>query len=781
MVWTIAGLIVLASTAAVAATIEVSSNADAAADDGLCTLREAINSANTDMVSGSMSGECSAGSGSDEIVFDAGVSGVIALASSLPNTLGSITITGPGPAALAIDGSALPAGDRMLTAGQLGLSNLVEISGLTFRNGPGGALTLGPVTVISDCVFEDNQAVEGGAIRALRDLTVESSVFRRNVATNFEGGAIQINANDRLIVIRDSLFEMNEAQGAFRSGGALQVGGTGHVTEITGSTFALNKVTGGGDGGAISLAGDALSIINSTFSANEADRAGGAIEAQALDNVLHNVTLIGNRADADDNGSGNGGGIAQPNTSRPVTIRTSIIAGNFDESGEAPDCAGQFTTGGYNLIGAAGGTCGGFQNGTLGDQVGTLAAPLDPQLASLSDNGGPTDTHLPLAGSPLIDAGDPSGCTDADGGSLNVDQRGQPRPTDGDGDGTPRCDIGAVETAAVQAFILDVFVSTGGSIQSTPAGIDCPGDCSQAYADGTVVELTPVADAGSAFDGWSGDCSGTGTCQVTMDQARSVTATFSQSVSPLSVQVNGDGQVTSSPAGINCPGDCSEDYAEGTVVTLSQTADPGFSFDGWSGDCSGTGACQVTMDQARSVTATFSQIVHPLSVQVSGDGQVTSSPAGINCPGDCSEDYAQGTVVTLSRSADPGFAFDGWSGDCTGTGTCQITMDQARSVQATFEPATVSYSVDVEIEGNGIGMVESTPAGIDCPGDCSASFESGELITLNPIPGGSSTFFGWRADCAPAGTGACQILVDQTYRVIAIFGNGDFLFHDGFE
>ena len=700
MVWTIAGLIVLASTAAVAATIEVSSNADAAADDGLCTLREAINSANTDMVSGSMSGECSAGSGSDEIVFDAGVSGVIALASSLPNTLGSITITGPGPEALAIDGSALPAGDRMLSAGQLGLSNLVQISGLTFRNGPGGALNLGPVTVISDCVFEDNQAAAGGAIRTSRDLTVESSVFRRNIATDFEGGAIQVSASDRLIVIRDSLFEMNEAQGAFRSGGALKVGGTGHVTEITGSTFALNKATGGGDGGAISVGGDALSIINSTFSANEADRAGGAIEAQALDNVLHNVTLIGNRADADDNGSGNGGGIAQPNTSRPVTIRTSIIAGNFDESGEAPDCAGQFTTGGYNLIGAAGGTCGGFQNGTLGDQVGTLAAPLDPQLAPLSDNGGPTDTHLPLAGSPLIDAGDPSGCTDADGISLNVDQRGQPRPTDGDGDGTPRCDIGAVETAAVQAFVLDVFVSTGGSIQSTPAGIDCPGDCSQAYADGTVVELTPVAGPGSAFDGWSGDC---------------------------------------------------------------------------------TGTCQVTMDQARSVTAAFSQILQPLTVQVTGDGQVTSSPAGINCPGDCGESYAEGTAVTLSQTADPGFAFDGWSGDCTGTGACQVTMDQARSVQATFEPAIVSYSVDVEIEGNGIGMVESTPAGIDCPGDCSASFESGELITLNPIPGGSSTFFGWRADCAPAGTGVCQILVDQPYRAIAIFGDGDLLFLDGFE
>ena len=72
-----------------------------------------------------------------------------------------------------------------------------------------------------------------------------------------------------------------------------------------------------------------------------------------------------------------------------------------------------------------------------------------------------------------------------------------------------------------------------GSVSSSPVGIDCPTDCSEAYDDGTVVTLTAVAATGSDFSGWSGEgCSGTGTCQVTMDAARSVTATFDPEPTP---------------------------------------------------------------------------------------------------------------------------------------------------------------------------------------------------------------------------------------------------------
>jgi hypothetical protein len=64
---------------------------------------------------------------------------------------------------------------------------------------------------------------------------------------------------------------------------------------------------------------------------------------------------------------------------------------------------------------------------------------------------------------------------------------------------------------------------------------------------------------------------------------------------------------------------------------------------------------------------------------------VTSSPAGINCGADCTEDYAQGAMVTLTATPSAGSTFVGWSGaGCTGTGTCAVTMNAATTVTATF-------------------------------------------------------------------------------------------------
>jgi hypothetical protein len=69
-----------------------------------------------------------------------------------------------------------------------------------------------------------------------------------------------------------------------------------------------------------------------------------------------------------------------------------------------------------------------------------------------------------------------------------------------------------------------------------------------------------------------------------------------------------------------------------------------------------------------------------------GSGTVASSPAGISCGADCSEAYNSGAVVTLSPTAGSGSTFGGWSGACTGTGACQVTMKAAKSVTATFVP-----------------------------------------------------------------------------------------------
>ena len=151
----------------------------------------------------------------------------------------------------------------------------------------------------------------------------------------------------------------------------------------------------------------------------------------------------------------------------------------------------------------------------------------------------------------------------------------------------------------------------------------------------------------------------------------------------------GSGTVTSSPVGINCGADCSEAYASGASVTLTAAPAAGSTFAGWSGACTGSGSCVVSMIQARSVTATFNTSGGgPFTLTVAkagtGSGSVTSSPAGINCGTDCSESYVSGASVTLTARAARGSTFAGWSGACTGSGSCVVSMTQARSVTATF-------------------------------------------------------------------------------------------------
>lgn len=77
----------------------------------------------------------------------------------------------------------------------------------------------------------------------------------------------------------------------------------------------------------------------------------------------------------------------------------------------------------------------------------------------------------------------------------------------------------------------------------------------------------------------------------------------------------------------------------------------------------------------------------------SGSGTVTSSPAGIDCGATCAASFADGTMVTLTATPDPGSTFTGWSGDCSGTGPCTVTMDQDRAVTATFDMTQVSPRV----------------------------------------------------------------------------------------
>ena len=349
----------------------------------------------------------------------------------------------------------------------------------------------------------------------------------------------------------------------------------------------------------------------------------------------------------------------------------------------------------------------------------------------------------------------------------------------GDCTGTGACTVTMTAARSVAASFTPASVSytltvtkagTGsGAVTSSPAGISCGADCSEPYSSGTVVTLSAAAATGSNFSGWTGDCTGTGACTVTMTAARTVGATFTIQRNTLTATTPTHGTI--SGTGIACGtggSDCSEAYDYGTAVPLTATPDSGYNFGGWTGDCTGTGACTVTMTAARTVGATFTIQRNTLTATLPTHGTITGT--GIACGtggSDCSEAYDYGTAVPLTATPDSGYTFSGWTGDCTGTGACTVTMTAARSVAASFTPASVSYTLTVTKAGTGSGAVTSSPAGISCGADCSEPYSSGTVVTLSAAAATGSNFSGWTGDCT--GTGACTVTMTAARTVGATF------------
>jgi Divergent InlB B-repeat domain len=99
-----------------------------------------------------------------------------------------------------------------------------------------------------------------------------------------------------------------------------------------------------------------------------------------------------------------------------------------------------------------------------------------------------------------------------------------------------------------------------------------------------------------------------------------------------------------------------------------------------------------TTTAALTVSALSPPVDYTLSVSVSGNGTVTSSPSGISCPSGCTVNFASGTPVTLTATPTGGATFNSWNGACTGNGTCLVTMNSLENVIAIFSASAPSPS-----------------------------------------------------------------------------------------
>lgn len=299
----------------------------------------------------------------------------------------------------------------------------VTIDGNDANRG-GGVHNAGSMT-IDECAVTGNSSLgAGGGIVNPGSLGIGLSLVEGNMAgagvgSSFGGG---IDSSGTLDAIDTTI----RANGVDGSGGALNVG-SGGVANLTRCT--LNGNDASLNGGAIqNLA--TLTAVNCTLSGNTTPGSGGALYTfVAATSTFVNVTIVGN-------GGSNSGGIWN-DTFAPgkVELWNSILDGNLpaDYGGTGPLVAG-----GVVLV----------SDGSTGLGAPHLVSTL-AMLGPLQANGGPTETHALLAGSPAIDAGSPVDCATPASGPLLEDQRQMPRPVDGDADGIDVCDLGAFEAGPI--------------------------------------------------------------------------------------------------------------------------------------------------------------------------------------------------------------------------------------------------------------------------------------------------------------------------------------------
>ncbi len=340
--------------------------------------------------------------------------------------------------------------------------------------------------------------------------------------------------------------------------------------------------------------------------------------------------------------------------------------------------------------------------------------------------------------------------------------------------------------AVPQTYQLTLTTPANGTV--TGGGISCgtsgTGTCSVTYASATSVTLTAAPASGYAFTSWGGSCAGTSaSITVTVDGVKTCTATFTAGLPtgpPYTMTISpAPTGGTIAGAGLNCGTGgsvCSYTAPASMPYGMQATPAAGYTFTGWTGDCTGTNSgIYIMLSGARTCSATFTAptTTYRLTVTTPANGTVTG--AGISCgtsgTGTCSVTYASATPVTLTAAPAAGYTFTGWGGSCAGASTSTtVTVDGVRTCTATFAvPQT--YQLTVTTPANGTVTGGGISCGTSGTGTCSVTYASATSVTLTAAPASGYAFTSWGGSCA--GTSASTtVTVDGVKTCTATFTAG---------
>lgn len=268
-----------------------------------------------------------------------------------------------------------------------------------------------------------------------------------------------------------------------------------------------------------------------------------------------------------------------------------------------------------------------------------------------------------------------------------------------------------------------------------------PAQATYLYGETVALQATPAQ--GWQFVGWSGDLSGsnpTGTLEIT--EHRAITASFTQIPYAIESTVVGEGELLIDPQ--------KSEYHYGDLVTLTAAPAPGWYFDGWQGDITGTTPTEtVEMTGSLHLTARFTQHQYAISTTVSGQGQVIVDPD--------KQDYRYGDAVTITAEPTAGWQFAGWQGDITGnTNPVSLSIAQRYTITARFTP--IPYTITTQVTGQ--GQIQLTPS--------QSVYHYGDLVTLTALPATGSLFSDWQGGLQ--GSASSQtITITESLNVSAHF------------